>query len=112
MITCVRGYSCGRNLTDGQGLQIYDLVEAISYIKRNEVTARIVFVHAYDIASHIPSELEANVKILDEAFPVGGHHEAIACANSVSHQSITLDLVFVKGRFNPTVRNKGLPSNR
>jgi hypothetical protein len=59
-------------------------VEAISYIKKNEVTARIVFAHAYDVASDIPSELEANVKILDEAFPVGGQHETIACANSVS----------------------------
>lgn len=82
MITYVRCCSRKRIFAD-EGLQIYDLVEAISYIKRNEVTARIVFAHAYDAASHIPSELEANVKILDEAFPVGGHRETIAYANSV-----------------------------
>ncbi|KAG8968124.1 hypothetical protein FRC03_008477 [Tulasnella sp. 419] len=65
---------------------IYNLVEAILYIRRNESTARIIFIHAYDDASSIPSELEANSKILDEGFP-----------------SITIDLVFVKGRFNPTL---------
>lgn len=50
--------------------QIYNLVEAILYVRKNEITARIVFLHAYETAADIPSELEANVKLLDEAFPV------------------------------------------
>lgn len=60
------------------------LVEAMLYIRKNELTARVLFVHAYTHIDRIPSELKANIKILDEAFP-----------------SITLDLVFVKGSFEP-----------
>ncbi|KAG8905917.1 hypothetical protein FRB99_007997 [Tulasnella sp. 403] len=65
---------------------IHNLVEAILYVRRNELTARVIFVHAYDSIDMIPSELEANVKILDEAFP-----------------GITVDLVFLKGKFSPTL---------
>lgn len=45
-------------------------MEAVLYIRSNEITARIVFLHAYEDAADIPPELEANVKLLDEAFPV------------------------------------------
>ncbi|QRV74785.1 amino acid permease [Ceratobasidium sp. AG-Ba] len=63
------------------------LIQAMLYIQRNEVAARVLFVHAYaDATQSVPSELEANIRILDEAFP-----------------SITLDLVFVKGVFGPVL---------
>lgn len=67
-------------------MQVNHLVEAMLYIRKNELTARVLFVHAYTHIDRIPSELKANIKILDEAFP-----------------SITLDLVFVKGSFEPKV---------
>lgn len=57
------------------------------YIRKNELAARVLFVHAYMDIQDIPSELKANIKILDEAFP-----------------STTLDLVFIKGTYGPTVR--------
>jgi hypothetical protein len=66
--------------------QIYNLVDSVLYVRKNEPTARIVFIHAYQTVDNIPSELAPNVKILDEAFP-----------------SITLDLVFVQGAFGPPV---------
>ena len=47
----------------------------------------MMFIHAYETTDRIPSELEANSKILDEAFP-----------------AMTIDLVFLKGSFCPTVR--------
>lgn len=47
----------------------------ILYVRRNETTSRIIFIHAYESAMEIPSELEANVKILDEAFPVSGNQQ-------------------------------------
>lgn len=50
--------------------KIYNLVEAILYVRSNEPTKRIIFVHAYEDVETIPTELEANSKILDEAFPV------------------------------------------
>ena len=46
----------------------------------------MVFIHAYETPDRIPSELEANSKILDEAFP-----------------AITIDLIFLKGTFSPEV---------
>lgn len=57
------------------------------YIRKNEPTARVMFAHAYTDVERTPSELKANIKILDEAFP-----------------SVTLDLIFVKGSFGPAVR--------
>ncbi|PVG04382.1 hypothetical protein CPB86DRAFT_843350 [Serendipita vermifera] len=69
-----------------KGDDIYHLVDAILYVKRNEPTGKIIFMHAYQLVDEIPSELAPNVKILDEAFP-----------------SITLDLVFVQGRFGPDI---------
>ncbi|KAG8833221.1 hypothetical protein FRC17_011113 [Serendipita sp. 399] len=67
-----------------KGDDIYHLVEYVLYIRRNEPTGRIVFLHAYQEVQDIPSELGPNVKILDEAFP-----------------AITLDLTFVQGTFGP-----------
>ena len=61
-------------------------MESVLYVRRNEPTARIIFIHAYQTIESIPSELGPNIKILDEAFP-----------------SITLDLVFLQGTFTPTV---------
>ena len=69
-------------------IQIYHLVDTILYVRKNEPTARIIFMHVYQNVEDIPSELAPNVKILDEAFP-----------------SITLDLVFVQGTFRPAVSN-------
>lgn len=66
--------------------KIHCLLEACLYIQRNEATSRMAFIHAYERLEHIPSELEANSKILDEAFP-----------------AMTIDLVFLKGSFSPTV---------
>ncbi|QRW17663.1 amino acid permease [Rhizoctonia solani] len=60
------------------------LVQAIIYIQRNELTSRVRLVHAYQNITTVPSELKANTRILDEAFP-----------------SITLDLVFIQGDFSP-----------
>ncbi|KAG8746440.1 hypothetical protein FRC11_012703, partial [Ceratobasidium sp. 423] len=67
-----------------KGDHINHLVRAILYIQRNELTSRVKLVHAYKNISIIPSELKANTRILDEAFP-----------------SITLDLVFIQGEFSP-----------
>ncbi|KAG8751122.1 hypothetical protein FRC12_012588 [Ceratobasidium sp. 428] len=69
------------------------------YIRKNELTSRVLFVHAYMDVRSIPSELEANIKILDEAFP-----------------STTLDLVFIKGEFGPILveaasEKLGVPKN-
>lgn len=51
----------------------------------------MVFIHAYEALDRIPSELEANCKILDEAFP-----------------AMTVDLAFLKGSFSPAVSGHGL----
>jgi hypothetical protein len=55
-------------------------------------------VHLYDKIEDIPSEFEANYRILDEAYP-----------------SVTIELVFVQGKFNPTslvavARKLGVPT--
>jgi hypothetical protein len=81
-----RSSLCGRMIEAHLAHQIYNLVDSILYVRKNEPTARIVFIHAYQTVENIPSELAPNVKILDEAFP-----------------SITLDLVFVQGTFGPPV---------
>ncbi|KAJ1307239.1 hypothetical protein OPQ81_001352 [Rhizoctonia solani] len=67
-----------------KGDHINHLVRAILYIRKNELTSRVKLVHVYKDISMIPSELKANTRILDEAFP-----------------SITLDLVFILGEFSP-----------
>ncbi|KAJ9105383.1 hypothetical protein QFC21_001752 [Naganishia friedmannii] len=45
------------------------MVEALIYVRNNENTSRVAFVHAYDLVDDIPSELVANAKLVDEAFP-------------------------------------------
>ncbi|PPR03413.1 hypothetical protein CVT24_012708, partial [Panaeolus cyanescens] len=65
--------------------EINNLFHMILYVRRNEETSYLKIVHFYDAEGGIPSELEANAKILDEAFP-----------------EITIDLLLVDGQFNPT----------
>ncbi|CAE6433205.1 unnamed protein product [Rhizoctonia solani] len=67
-----------------KGDHINHLVQAMLYIRKNELTSHVKLVHVYKTISTIPSELKANIRILDEAFP-----------------SITLDLVFIQGDFSP-----------
>ncbi|KAI5477825.1 amino acid transmembrane transporter [Pseudohyphozyma bogoriensis] len=79
------------------GYFINRLFEMILYVKENEETSCVKLVHFYSNIEDIPSELEANYKILDEAFP-----------------SITVDLIFLQGEFAPplikaTADRLGLP---
>ncbi|KAL8293337.1 hypothetical protein RQP46_000038 [Phenoliferia psychrophenolica] len=68
--------------------EINRLFERLLYVRSNEETACVKLVHCYRTIADIPSELEANYKILDEAFP-----------------SITIDLIFVEGEFSPSMVN-------
>ncbi|KZT52939.1 hypothetical protein CALCODRAFT_458622, partial [Calocera cornea HHB12733] len=65
---------------------MFSLIHAILYVQQNEATTRIVFIHAYQNADSIPTEMEANCKLVDEGFP-----------------AITIDLVFVQGTFSPVL---------
>jgi len=56
----------------------------ILYVQKSEETSHLKVVHFCAEEKGIPSELEANAKILDEAFP-----------------EITIDLVVVYGTFDP-----------
>ncbi|KAL4061674.1 amino acid permease-domain-containing protein [Scleroderma citrinum] len=62
--------------------EINHLFNMIIYVRQNEETSHIRLIHFY--GATIPSELEANAKILDEAFP-----------------EITIDLILVDGDFTP-----------
>ncbi|KAG1737589.1 amino acid permease-domain-containing protein [Suillus paluster] len=62
--------------------EINDLFNMILYVRHNEETACLKIVHFHN--GDIPSEMEANAKILDEAFP-----------------EITVDLMLVEGKFDP-----------
>ncbi|KAM0747576.1 hypothetical protein T439DRAFT_305359 [Meredithblackwellia eburnea MCA 4105] len=64
------------------------LFERLQYVRENEETSCVKLVHCYRSIENIPSELEANFKILDEALP-----------------SITVDLIFVQGNFSPSLVN-------
>ncbi|KAF9484090.1 hypothetical protein BDN70DRAFT_891267 [Pholiota conissans] len=64
--------------------EINNLFHMIVYVCKNEETANLKIVHFYEDEKGIPSELEANAKILDEAFP-----------------EITIDLILVSGHFEP-----------
>ncbi|KAF8654813.1 hypothetical protein AX16_003382 [Volvariella volvacea WC 439] len=64
--------------------EINHLFRMILYVSKNEETSCIKIVHFYDHEFGIPSELEANAKILDEAFP-----------------EITVDLVLINDTFDP-----------
>lgn len=65
--------------------EINHLFQMVLYVRQNEETSNLKLVHFYDDDEGIPSEMEANWKILDEAFP-----------------EMTVDLIFVKAPFNPT----------
>lgn len=50
-------------------MQISHLVAALRYIQKNESTANVKLCHVYNDKSAIPSELEANHRIVDECYP-------------------------------------------
>ncbi|KAJ6458517.1 hypothetical protein C8R45DRAFT_1064682 [Mycena sanguinolenta] len=54
------------------------------YVRENEDTSCVKIAHFYDEENGVPSELEANANVLDEAFP-----------------EITIDLIVVQGMFSP-----------
>ncbi|KAF8558693.1 hypothetical protein OG21DRAFT_1481374 [Imleria badia] len=62
--------------------EINQLFNMILYVQQNEETSCLKIVHFHK--GTVPSEMEANAKILDEAFP-----------------GITIDLMLVDGDFNP-----------
>ncbi|KAF8998541.1 amino acid permease-domain-containing protein [Cyathus striatus] len=64
--------------------EISRLSQMILYVRKNEETSNVKIIHFYEEEDGVPSELEANAKILDEAFP-----------------DITVDLILVNGNFNP-----------
>ncbi|TDL27804.1 hypothetical protein BD410DRAFT_893978 [Rickenella mellea] len=66
--------------------EIHQLFRVVTYVHENEETACLKLVHFYANVDEIPSELEANAKLLDEAFP-----------------NITIDLIFVQASFTPVV---------
>jgi len=66
---------------------IHVMLRALLSVQKNVPDARtVIFVHAYRTIDAIPSELHPNARLLDEAFP-----------------TITVDLAFVSGCFNPTL---------
>ncbi|KAF8531277.1 amino acid permease-domain-containing protein [Gautieria morchelliformis] len=62
-----------------------NLMNFILYIRNNEITSHVTFVHAYRDIESIPSELAPNIKLLDEA------------------STFTIDLMFVRGNFEPAL---------
>ncbi|SCV73558.1 BQ2448_7484 [Microbotryum intermedium] len=64
--------------------EVNKLFDMLTYIRANEETSHVKLVYCYQAIQSIPSELEANYKILDESFP-----------------SITIDLLLVQGNFSP-----------
>ncbi|KAJ6492057.1 amino acid permease-domain-containing protein [Mycena sanguinolenta] len=64
--------------------EINHLLHMLLYVRENEETSCVKIVHFCDEEEGVPSELEANAKILDEAFP-----------------EITIDLIIVQGTFSP-----------
>ncbi|KAL0945974.1 hypothetical protein HGRIS_012252 [Hohenbuehelia grisea] len=64
--------------------EINGLVRMVLYVQKNEQTSSVKMVHFAEDEAGIPSELQANAKIIDEAFP-----------------EITIDLVIVREAFNP-----------
>ncbi|KAE9408696.1 hypothetical protein BT96DRAFT_1013316 [Gymnopus androsaceus JB14] len=80
MVTLKRQPVCILVKTD----EINHLFHMILYVRDNEETTCVKIVHFVDEEIGVPSELEANARILDEAFP-----------------EITIDLIIVPGTFNP-----------
>ncbi|CED82554.1 Amino acid/polyamine transporter I [Phaffia rhodozyma] len=66
--------------------EISALIQVVLYVLANEQTSHLILIHAYNSVRDIPSELQANSKLLDEAFP-----------------ALTIDLKFVQGSFNPII---------
>ncbi|KXN87169.1 hypothetical protein AN958_09133, partial [Leucoagaricus sp. SymC.cos] len=64
--------------------EINQLLRMVSYVRKNEETSCLKIVHLLDEEKEAPSELEANIQILDEAFP-----------------ELTIDLLLVPGLFEP-----------
>ncbi|KAJ7035940.1 amino acid permease-domain-containing protein [Mycena alexandri] len=64
--------------------EINHLLHMLLYVRENEETSCVKIVHFSDEENGVPSELEANAKILDEAFP-----------------ETTIDLIIVQGMFSP-----------
>ncbi|UJR34110.1 hypothetical protein I4U23_021517 [Adineta vaga] len=60
------------------------LNKAILYVRENEVTNFLKICHVYEHEEDIPASLEANVKFLDRQYP-----------------KMCIDLLLVKGRFDP-----------
>ncbi|EKM52801.1 uncharacterized protein PHACADRAFT_212012 [Phanerochaete carnosa HHB-10118-sp] len=65
--------------------EINVLIHSLLYVSQNEETSCLKLVHFYDDEIGVPSEMEANWKILDEAFP-----------------EITVDLILVRETFTPS----------
>lgn len=80
---------------------IHMMLQTLLSVQANTPHAsKVVFVHAYRSADRIPNELHPNSRLLDEAFP-----------------TITVDLVFVLGVFNPVLveavsRELNIPRSR
>ncbi|KZS91996.1 hypothetical protein SISNIDRAFT_474934 [Sistotremastrum niveocremeum HHB9708] len=64
--------------------EIHQMFRMIRYVRENEETSCLKLIHFYNRIEDVPSELEANQKILDEMFP-----------------ELTIDLVFVQAPFTP-----------
>ncbi|CAG8470656.1 9644_t:CDS:2 [Paraglomus occultum] len=63
---------------------IHILNKVILYIKNNELTGTVKFIHLYSNIDEIPPRLESNHRILDELYP-----------------KIQIDLMFIQCPFNP-----------
>ncbi|KAK0469330.1 amino acid permease-domain-containing protein [Desarmillaria tabescens] len=64
--------------------EISYLMRMILYVQKNEETSSLNIIHFAEEEEGIPSELEVNARILDEAFP-----------------EITIDLIIVRNSFDP-----------
>ena len=76
-----------------------NLMEVMQYIRNNELTKRIKFVHLYNDESEIPPRLKDDIKWVDDAFV-----------------DIKIDFELVKGDFGPEIIEKlskefGVPKN-
>ncbi|KAJ3557519.1 hypothetical protein NM688_g1433 [Phlebia brevispora] len=79
--------------------EINILFHKLLYVTQNEETSCLRLIHFYDEEVGVPSEMEANWKILDEAFP-----------------EITVDLILIRGEFVPSnvaalSRKLGIPTS-
>ena len=63
-----------------------NLLEAMLYVRNNELTKKIKFVHVYKNETEIPPKLKDDIRWIDEAFP-----------------DISIDFELVKGNFGPKI---------